>query len=68
MSNTSFDLARATQDARHAEVQTTRRARQAATVRRLQRRAVRLSQKARRASRRAERAASRARLAVGRSI
>jgi hypothetical protein len=68
MSFTSVDLARATHDARLVEVEESRRARQAAAARRLQRRAARLSRKAERVARRAEQAASRARLALGRAI
>jgi hypothetical protein len=68
MSFTSTDLARATHDARLVELEESRRATQAATARRLQRRAQRLNQKAERVSRRAERAASQARLAVARVL
>ena len=68
MSFTSTDLARANYDARLVEVEQSRRATQAATALRWQRRAERLSQKAERVSRRADRAASRARLAVARAL
>ena len=68
MSYLEIDRARAMHAERLAEVQKTRRARQAAAVRRSQRRAERLSHKAERVSRRAERAASRARLALARVI
>ena len=64
MSYLEIDLARARQAQREAEVQNIRRARQAAAVRRSQRRAARLSSKAERASRRAEQAATQARAAV----
>jgi hypothetical protein len=68
MSFTSFDLARAHNDALLVEVEESRRASRAAAAHRLQRRAARLSQRAERVSRKAERAASRARLAVARVI
>ena len=68
MSFTSTDLARANHDARLVEAEESRRATQAATARRWQRRAERLSHRAERASRRAERAASQARLAVARVL
>ena len=60
MSIMDIDLARANHNARLAEVEVVRRANRAASVRRLQRRAVRLSQRAERVTRRAERAASQA--------
>jgi hypothetical protein len=68
MSFTSIDLARANHDALLVEAEASRRASQAASVRRVQRKAVRLSQKAQRMSRRAEQAASQARLAVARAL
>ncbi|MCW2847732.1 MAG: hypothetical protein JWR90_1706 [Marmoricola sp.] len=68
MSYTSFDLARAQQDAFMVEAEESRRAGQAAAARRWQRRSERLAHKAERVSRKAERAASRARLAVARAI
>jgi hypothetical protein len=68
MSFTSTDLARAKNDARLVEVEESRRATQAATARRLQRRAARLNQKAERVTRKAELAARRARLAVARAL
>ena len=68
MSNTSPDLARELHSSRMVEVEEIRRARRAAAVQRLQRRAERLSHKAERASRQAERAASQARLAVARLV
>ena len=64
MSQLEVDLARAKHAERLVEVQNERRARQAAAVRRSQRRAERLSHKAQRVSRRAEQAAERARLAL----
>jgi len=68
MSYLEIDLARANHAERLFESQNGRRARQAAAVRRSQRRAERLSHKAERVSRRAERAASRARLALARAL
>ena len=68
MSHLEIDLARAKHAERLVEVQNERRARQAAAVRRSQRRAERLSHKAERVSRRAERAAGRARLALARVL
>jgi hypothetical protein len=60
------DLARELHKARQAEVEGSRRARRAAAVQRLERRAARLAHKAERVSRRAERASSQARLAIAR--
>ena len=68
MSYLEIDLARAHQAQREAEVQNIRRARQAAAVRRSQRRAARLSSKAERVARRAEQAANRARTVVARVL
>jgi hypothetical protein len=58
------DLARELHRARMVEVEEIRRARHAAAVLRLQRRAAKLSHKAERMSRHAERVSSKARLAV----
>ena len=68
MSFTETDLARELYRERLVEVEESRRARRAAAVQRLERRAARLSHKAERASRRAERAASQAQLAVARVL
>jgi len=68
MSLIETDLARELHRSRQVEVEELRRARRAAAVVRLERRAARLSHKAARASRRAERAASQARLAVARAL
>jgi len=68
MSFIETDLARELHKARQVEVEDYRRARRAAAVHRLERRAARLSQKAERVSARAERAASQARLAVARAL
>ena len=68
MSLIEIDLAREQHHARMVEVEESRRASQAAAVRRLQHRAARLARRAERVSRRAERAAARARLAVARVI
>jgi len=68
MSLIEIDHARERQHARLVEVEESRRASQAAAVRRMQHRASRLARRAERVSRRAERAAARARLAVARVI
>jgi hypothetical protein len=68
MSFVENDLARELHTSRQAEFEEYRRARRAAAVQRLERRAARLSHKAERVSRRAERAASQARLAVARAV
>jgi hypothetical protein len=68
MSFIETDLARELHKARQAEVEEYRRARRAAAVQRLERKAARLSHKAERVSRQAERAASQARLAVARVL
>ena len=68
MSLMETDLARELHRARQVEVEGLRRARRAAAVQRLERRAARLSHKAERMSAQAERAASQARLAVARAL
>ena len=68
MSFIEIDLARANHNARLVEAEEIRRANRAASVRRLQRRAVRLSHKAERVTRRAERAASQARFITARVL
>ena len=60
--------AREIHNARMVEAEESRRARRAAAVERLERKAERLSHKAERVSRQAERAASQARLAVARVL
>ena len=68
MSMLSTELAGALHEARAADLGEARRASQAVTARRWQRRAARLSQRAQRASRRSERAAVRARMALARAL
>jgi hypothetical protein len=68
MSFIETDLARELHKSRQAEVEGFRRARRAAAVQRLERKAERLSHKAERVSRQAERAASQARLVVTRAM
>ena len=68
MSLIEIDHARERHHALMAEVEESRRASQAAAVRRMEHRASRLARRAERVSRRAERAAARARLAVARVI
>ena len=62
------DLARELHKSRQVELEELRRARRAAAVKRLERRAARLSHKAERVARQAERAASQARLVVTRAL
>jgi hypothetical protein len=68
MSFIETDLVKELHKARQAEVEEYRRARRAAAVHRLERRASKLAHKAERVSRQAERAASQARLAVARVL